>query len=100
MKIVTAIIRTTSLEGVVKALQDIGIRGITISKIKGIGEQVKLNNPYTFHDRIEILVPDEKTDEAVNAILEYAHTGLSGDGLIAVYPVERMIKIRTRESVE
>lgn len=100
MKIVTAIIRTTSLEGVVKALQDIGIRGLTISEIKGIGEQVKLNSPYTFHNRVEIIVPDEKADEVANAILEYANTGLSGDGLIAVCPTDYVIKIRTKEKMK
>jgi len=100
MKTVTVIIRTTSLERVVKLLEDIGIRGMTISEIKGIGEQVQLNNPYTIHDRIEIIVPDEKVNEVAITILKYAHTGLAGDGLIAVYPTDYVIKIRTEEKTE
>ncbi|OGW27789.1 MAG: hypothetical protein A2X59_05445 [Nitrospirae bacterium GWC2_42_7] len=100
MKMVAAIIRTISLERVVRSLQDIGIRGLTISEIKGIGEQVQFNKPYSIHDRIEIIVPDEKANEAENAILEYAHTGLAGDGLIAVYPADSVIKIRTKEKMQ
>ncbi len=100
MKLVKAIIRTTSLEGIVKSLEKRGIKGMTISEIKGIGEQVQLYRPYTIHDKIEIIVPDERVDEVTKVILENAHTGLAGDGLIAVCPVECLIKIRTRERLE
>ena len=100
MKMVIAIIRTTCLEGIVKSLETIGIRGITIFEIKGTGEQVQLYKPYTIDDKIEIIVPDERVDEVTNIILEHAHTGFAGDGLIAVCPVECMIRIRTRERFE
>ncbi len=97
MKIVTAIVRTTCLEGIVKSLEDAGIKSMTISQIKGVGEQVQLFKPYTIHSRIEIIVPDEKAEEVTNVIMENAHTGLAGDGIIAVYPIDHMIKIRTKE---
>lgn len=100
MKIVIAIVRTTCLEGIVKSLEDMGIRGMTISEIKGTGEQVQLYKPYTIHNKIEIIVPDEKVDEVTEVILEHAHTGFAGDGFIAVYQVECMIRIRTRERFE
>lgn len=100
MKMVTAIVRTTSLESVVKSLGDIGIKGMTICEIKGIGEQVQLYSPYTIHNRIEIIVPDEMVDEAVKVILEHAHMGIAGDGLIAVHPLDYMLKIRTKERLD
>lgn len=100
MKMVTAFIRTTSLERIVKSLEDIGIKGMTISEIKGIGQQLRLNNPYTLHDRIDVIVPDEKADDVANVILEHARTGLAGDGLIAIHPVNCVIKIRTGEKIE
>ena len=100
MKLLTAIVRTDSLEGIVKSFLDKGIRGMTITQVKGIGEQMQLLNPYTIHSRIEIFLPDDSATEAANMILEHAHTGGAGDGLIAVSPVERMMKIRTKEKVE
>jgi nitrogen regulatory protein P-II 1 len=97
MKMVTAFIRTTSLERIIKSLAKIGIRGMTISEIKGIGQQVELFRPYTVHDRIDIIVPDEKVEEVTDKILEHASTGLAGDGHIAVFPLDYTIKIRTME---
>ena len=97
MKIVTAIVRTTCLESIVKSLEDMGIKGMTISEIKGIGEQVQIFRPYTIHNRVEIIVPDEKTDRVTDIILEHGHTGFAGDGIISVHPVDYMIKIRTKE---
>ena len=100
MKLLTAVVRTDSLEGIVKSLLDKGIRGMTMSEVKGIGEQMQLLNLYTIHSRIEIFIDEARATEAVNIILEYANTGEAGDGLIAVSPVERMMKIRTKESVQ
>jgi nitrogen regulatory protein PII len=55
MKLITGIVRTTSLERVVQSLERIGIKGMTISQIKGLGEELRLNNPYSIHDKIEII---------------------------------------------
>lgn len=100
MKLITAIVRTTALEAIVKALEGAGIRGLTISEVKGIGEQVQLFKPYTIHRRIEIFVPNDRADNVTKVILDHASTGISGDGLLSVQPVECVIKIRTREKVE
>lgn len=97
MKMVTAIVRTTSLESVVKSLGNIGVKGLTITEVKGIGEQVQLFKPYTIHNRIDVIVPDDRAEEVSEIILKQAHTGFEGDGLIAVYPIDAMIKIRTME---
>jgi nitrogen regulatory protein P-II 1 len=100
MKTVVAIVRTSCVEGIVKSLEDAGIKSVTISQIKGIGEQVEVFKPYTIHSKIEMIVPDEKAEEVTDVIMECAHTGLAGDGIIAVYPMDYMIKIRTRERLE
>jgi len=97
MKLVTAIVKTTFVEGIVKSLKNIGVMGMTISEIKGIGEQIQLYRPYTIHTKFEIIIPDEKAEEVSNVILEHAHTGFAGDGIIAVSPVDYTIKIRTKE---
>jgi nitrogen regulatory protein P-II 1 len=97
VKTIVAVVRTDSLENIVKSLEDGGIRGMTITEIKGIGEEVRLYKPYTIHNRIEIIVPDEKVDEVTGVIVRHAKTGFPGDGLIAVYPMDYTIKIRTGE---
>ncbi len=100
MKMITAIVRTTCLEGIVRSLEEIGVKGMTITEVKGIGERVELFRPYTIHKRIELFVPYERVEEVSRIILEHAHTGLAGDGLIAVSPVDYIIKVRTRERIE
>jgi len=97
MKMITAVVRTTSLDNIVRCIEDVCIREMTISEIKGIGEETPLLKPYTIHNRIDIIVPDEKVDKIADVILQHAHTGLAGDGLIVVHPVDYMIKIRTKE---
>lgn len=99
MKTVSAIVRKTCLGGIVKSLEDAGIKGMTISEVQGIGEQVQLFKPYTIHSRIEVIVPDERVDGVITIILGHGHTGLAGDGLITVCPIESMIKIRTKEKI-
>jgi Amt family ammonium transporter len=96
VKMVTAIVRTTVLEHIIKKLENGGIKNLTISEIKGTGEDVPLFKHYAIHNKIEIIVPDNKADEAARIILEDAGTGLSGDGIIAVTPLDYALKIRTR----
>jgi nitrogen regulatory protein PII len=89
VKMITAIVRTTALEHIAKSL--------TISEIKGTGEEVPLFKHYTIHDKIEIIVPDDEADEAARTILEESGTGLAVDGIIAAAPLDYALKIRTRE---
>lgn len=97
MKLVTAIVRTTSLERVVHALERIGITHITISEIKGLGEGLQLDAPYSIHDKIEIIAPDDKADAVVRTMLEHTRSGLAGDGIVSVAPLDFAVKIRTKE---
>ena len=99
MKTIAAVIRKDFLEDIVDALEDMGIRGMTITDIRGIGEEkgVSLYKPYRIHNRIEIVVADERVDEVVSVIGWLGKTGLAGDGIIGVYPMDYMIKIRTGE---
>jgi nitrogen regulatory protein P-II 1 len=99
MKAVTAIVRTTSLERVVHALEHSGIKRLTISEIKGTGEEVRLRSSYTIHDKVEIFVPDERVDAVVRLILENSGTGLAGDGVITIAPLDYAVKIRTEERI-
>lgn len=99
MKLVTGIVRTTSIDRVVQSLERIGITGMTISEIKGLGQEIRLNNPYLIHDKIEIIVPEGRVDEVVQTILKNAGTGLAGDGIIAVHSLDFVVNIRNGEKM-
>jgi len=98
LKKVTAIIRCEALEKVEKKLQDIGVRGVSITKVKGYGEYA---NTYTkdwlvTHAKIEIFTETSEADAIAAAIIETAHTGVSGDGMVAIQSVDKLLRIRTK----
>jgi len=101
-KKVIAIFRCDSCEKVERELQEIGVHGFSISKVKGYGEYANLysNDWLVTHARIEIFTEESKTDKIVETIMEAAHVGMEGDGIIAVLPVEKLYRIRTRKEVK
>jgi len=98
IKLIIAFIRRDKLEEVEGKLQDIGVERINVSRVKGYGE---------YHDfftrdwmveevRMEIFTRQDEAEVVVAAILGAAHTGLPGDGIVAVMPTEKLYLIRTR----
>ena len=100
MKLITAIIRNFSLEKIITGLNKIGVKGITISEVKGRGEEVILYRHYSIHNKIEIILPDNEVDKAIKTILDLAQTGERGDGVITVQEVKELIRIRTKETLK
>lgn len=107
MKLVTAIIKPFKLDDVREALSPLGIQGLTVSEIKGFGRQKGQTEIYRGAEyrisflpkiKIEVAVSDDIVDHAIEAILDSAHTGKIGDGKIFVSELERVIRIRTRET--
>jgi nitrogen regulatory protein P-II 1 len=107
MKKIEAIIKPFKLDEVKEALQDIGILGITVTEAKGFGRQKGHTELYRGAEyvvdflpkvKLEIVLPDEMLDKALEAIQTAAKTGRIGDGKIFVYNVEDAIRIRTGES--
>ncbi len=107
MKMVVAIIKPFKLEDVRKALDEIGIEGLTVSEVKGYGRQKGHTEIYrgaeyevTFVPKLklEIAVPSESVNKVVDAITAMAKTGQIGDGKIFVTPVEQTVRIRTGET--
>ena len=106
MKKIEAVIRPIKLDEVKAALGDIGVTGMTVTDVRGFGRQQGRTekyrgNTYTVNllpkVRVEVVVSDELSEEALAIIEEAARTGEIGDGKIFVYPVERAIRIRTGE---
>ncbi|MGD8781461.1 MAG: P-II family nitrogen regulator [Ignavibacteria bacterium] len=107
MKKIEAIIRPFKLDEVKEALLEEGIRGLTITEVRGYGRQKGHKETYRGSEyqiefvpkiKIEIVVNDELVDKTVNSILSVAKTGQVGDGKIFISPVEDVIRIRTDES--
>ena len=96
---VTAIIRSSVLERVEQRLQGLCVPGISVRKVKGYGEYANLfsRDWMVEHARLEIFVRRERADEIARAILDAAQTGLAGDGIVVVLPVEAVYRVRTGE---
>lgn len=109
MKKVEAIIRPFKLDEVKEALVEEGIRGLTITEVRGYGRQKGHTETYRGSEyriefvpkiKIEIVVGDEQADMVVDAILRSAKTGQVGDGKIFISDIQDAIRIRTDESGE
>ena len=103
---VKAIIKPERFEFVKKALEDKGFVGMTITEVRGRGEQKGITLEYRGGTmlvdllpkmQLELVIRDGDLDSVLSIISESARTGKIGDGRIFVLPVEKSIKIRTGE---
>lgn len=101
-KKITAIVRTSVAESVEAGLRKLRVKGISISRIKGFGEYADFlaDGWLCDHVRIEIFATVDEVNSIVEAIMESGHTGLSGDGMIAVSPVETIFRIKTKSEAK
>jgi len=109
MKKVEAIVRPHLLEAVKNALQEVGVVGMTVSEVKGFGRQKGHTETYRGSEykveflpkiKIEVALPDELVEQAVEAILKTAKTGKFGDGKVFVSSLDQVVRIRTGERGE
>ena len=109
MKQITAIVKPFKLEEVREALAEIGVSGLTVTEVKGFGRQRGHTELYRGAEyvvdflpkvRIEVILPDDMIERAIEAIIRAARTGKIGDGKIFVTAVEQVVRIRTGESGE
>jgi len=107
MKLIIAIIKPFKLEDVRDALTNIGVRGMTITEVKGFGRQkghteIYRGAEYTVNIvpkiRIDVAVDTSEADRVIETIIASAKTGQVGDGKIFVSAIERAVRIRTGET--
>ena len=107
MKLISAIIKPFKLDAVRDALSDIGIRGMTVTEVKGFGRQKGHTELYRGAEyvvdflpkiKLEIAVESELADRALEAIRDTAQTRKIGDGKIFVLDLEQVVRIRTGET--
>ncbi len=106
MQLIKAIIRPDKVDGVKDALAGVGVSGLTVTEVRGHGQQKGHTAVYRGQEykvtllpkmQVEVVVADHMADSVCAAIIEAARTGEIGDGRVFVLPVARSYKIRTGE---
>jgi nitrogen regulatory protein P-II 1 len=106
MKMIFAIIRPEKLDDVKKALEEKGFVAMTVTEVKGRGEQKGIKLQFRGREMEVDLLPklgiisvvdDEDVDTVIDTIVKSARTGRYGDGKIFVLPIEKSVRIRTGE---
>jgi nitrogen regulatory protein P-II 1 len=107
MKKVEIITRTFKLDDIKAALSEIGIKGMTVSEVKGFGRQgghkevyrgAEYQVDFVVKVKMEVVVEDSRVPDVIAAATKAARTGQVGDGKIFVIPVEEVVRIRTGET--
>ena len=106
MKLITAVIKPFRLDAVKTALNEVGVRGLTVTEASGYGRQRGHTEVYRGAEyrvdlvakvRIEVLVEDAEAEAVLDAIVAAARTGKVGDGKVWSVPVETVVRVRTGE---
>ncbi|MFU8820064.1 MAG: P-II family nitrogen regulator [Gammaproteobacteria bacterium] len=107
MKLVTAIIKPFKLDDVRQALADVGVKGVTVTEVKGFGRQRGHTELYRGAEyvvdflpkmKVEVAIDDDLLEQVVEVISNTARTGKIGDGKIFIMPLAQVIRIRTGET--
>ena len=106
MKKIEAIVKPFKLDEVREALSEVGISGLTVTEVKGFGRQKGHTELYRGAEyvvdflpkvKIEVVIPSNLEEKAIDAIIKAARTGKIGDGKIFVTEVSHVVRIRTGE---
>jgi nitrogen regulatory protein PII len=106
MKKVEAIIKPFKLDAVKEGLSSLGVKGITVTEVKGFGRQkghkeiyrgAEYNVDFVPKTKIELVIDAKILPDVIKVIREKALTGQIGDGKIFVFSIEEVIRIRTGE---
>jgi nitrogen regulatory protein P-II 2 len=109
MKLITAVIKPFKLDDAREALSEIGVRGITVTEVKGFGRQKGHTELYRGAEyvvdflpkiKLEVAIETDQLDQVIETISKATQTGKIGDGKIFVTPLENAIRIRTGETGE
>ncbi len=106
MKLITAVIKPFKMDDVHEALMECGVKGITVTEVKGFGRQKGHTELYRGAEyvidflpkiKIEVAVGDDQVEMVIDAISKSAYTGKIGDGKIFVTHLEQVVRVRTGE---
>ena len=105
MKEIKAFVRVYKVDKIIDALQDLGITDFTITEVMGVGKHledltdaeysIEIIKKYSKIAKLELICRADKVEQITSILRQVAYTGMKGDGIIYVTPVEKVIKIRT-----
>ena len=98
---VTAIVRSDAIAHVEQRLHDVGVPGLSISKVKGYGEYADFytDDWLVSHVRLEVYVDESNSNTIVQTIMDAAGSSAAGDGIIAITPVVNFYRIRDHKEI-
>lgn len=98
---VTATIGIDRLDAVEESLREAGVPGVSVSKVRGYGlyKNFFQRDFLSSHAHIQVYAPVNRVEAIVNAIMDAAHTGTEGDGVVVVSPIKRMYRISDKRRV-
>ncbi len=106
MRLITAIIQPDKLDDVIEAVTGAGARGLTVTEVRGFGQQygqltasarARREAVLLAKTRVDVVVSDEQAGAVTAAVAKCAHTGSIGDGKIWVADVDSVVRVRTGE---
>jgi nitrogen regulatory protein P-II 1 len=102
VKNVVAFVREETREAIINALQEASIKGVTVTPTKGYGEYtntfaIDLSNTCL---RVDIMIAADRAEYAASILMDTASTGLDGDGLVAILPVDTLYRIKSKQKIE
>ena len=98
MKLIWAVVRSNKVEAIARALKEIGVSGCTVYPVRGYGEEWHLYEPliHGAHYKLEVIVRDGEVEKAVENILNHAHSGRDGDGILSVLDLNEVVSVKTK----
>ena len=99
---IISIIRPEMLGKIEDTLQELNVPGVSITHVKGYGEYANFfrHDRMVEHVQVEIFIEKKRDTEIAEQIMEVAHTGSEGDGIVAVIPVDCVYHIRTKQKCD
>jgi len=102
MKMIWAVVRSSKVDEIARALKKIGVSGCTVYPARGYGEQWHLYEPLIHggHHKLETIVREDQVESVVREITEEAWTGIEGDGILSVFDLDHVIHVKTKKAVK
>ena len=101
MKMIWAVVRSSKVDEVAARLKSIGVSGCTVSRVRGYGDEWHVYEPLIHggQHKLEMIVRNDQVDIVVKEITDHACTRLEGDGILAVFDLQSVVEIRSKERV-
>lgn len=99
MKMIWAVVRSAKINDVANQLKKIGVSGCTVYPVRGYGKEWHLYEPFIHggHHKLETIVEEAQVESVVREVTEHASTALEGDGVLAIFDLGTVVKVRSRQ---